>query len=465
MKKITSATERKLMDVIEKTATFVNEGLSPNDAIIKAAGDLRPGDVSLVVHAYNTGRTTRQRTEGDDPFEKSAEFELADTSTILEALWPATVKTAAALFQDKTVSTEYSFSPVPMLERKVGWEKRARNVNWRQMGGQEILPAEPLPTDPQWRAKVAMANIDRGKRAVDESRRKAASAFDQLGRTFDELTTYFRRPDSKPMPVVKEAVIMLHGDKGEQIMDELVRVTPALTKLANHVNGRSLLGAAGREKRASVDSLDCAAEPFPLIARVVREIREYREKKATWLEVVDTFDKEAASTLLPFASPAVSPSILGLSSDVREKRSFGIDPLKALGTYSLMQNTMGTAADKIKGPTDEAEVQKTLDSLNDPAHESKLREINAQAMMQDLMINDPVISGYDPEEVMGAYNDIVQMSPSAGTQRMLMQSLLRKQLQQGQLDTFEQDQLLGFEDKLRKQQHPTTTGAGDASVV
>ena len=38
MKRISHETETKLMSVIEKTASLVTEGMTPNQAIIKAAG-------------------------------------------------------------------------------------------------------------------------------------------------------------------------------------------------------------------------------------------------------------------------------------------------------------------------------------------------------------------------------------------------------------------------------------------
>ena len=130
MKKITPQTEKKLLSVIEKTASLVTGGQTPNDAIIKAATDagLRPGEINLVVHAFNTGRTNRQRMEGDDPFEKSAEFELADASVVLDAMYPSNVKTAATIEQETVISTDYGYSPAPMLARKAAAEKRANNI-------------------------------------------------------------------------------------------------------------------------------------------------------------------------------------------------------------------------------------------------------------------------------------------------------------------------------------------------
>lgn len=475
MKRISSQTETTLMNVIEKTASLVNEGMSPNDAIIKAAGDaqLRPGDISLVVHAYNTGRTSRQRMDGDDPFQKAAQFQLADTAEILEAMYPTTVKTAAAHHRDTTVSPEYSYSPEPMLERMARVKAAGAQVDWRTLNGVEIKAPPPLPVDEGHLYKKASANVQRARDAAEEARAKEASAFDQLGRTFMDLTTYFRRPDALPIPVVKEAAILLHGSKGEQLLDQIVTVTPALTKMANHHLGGSLIGEPGRESfGVSVNDIDATAAPFPLIARFMGELGDYAEKKAAHAAAVTAYNGCVGDQLGPFVEPCVSPSILSPSFDTREKSAMTLglpgldltDPLKMLGTYSLVSRTTGPLADKLKGPDDNTKLNRAVAQLNDPAHEMRLREINTHAMLQDLMLNDPVISGYDPHEVTGAFNDITQISPSVADQRMLMQSLLRKRLQQGQLDTFEQDQLLGFEDKLRRQFQPVT-GKGDGSII
>lgn len=466
MNRITPATERKLMAVIEKTAELVSDGMSPNDAVVKAATDssLRPSEISLVVHAYNTGRTSRQRADGSDVFQKSAEFPLADASTVLERMYPTTVKTASVQRRETIVSPEYSYSPLPMLERKARWDKKAQVADWRTMHGQKIEPPPPLPVDPDHQFRVAASNIDRLKRAAEESRRQASSAFDQLGDAFMSLTSYFRRPDAKPLPVVKEAVILLHGDKGEQLMDQLVKVTPSLTKLANHRVGQSLLGQSGVTKFATtLDDLDCTAEPFNLVAAVMGCLADYKEKSAAHQTAVDTFNTEAGKTIRPFVEPAGSESIAGPLSEQEKTAVDMMNPLSLMGTYSLLNRTMQPIANKIKAP-DDMKVDRAVRELNDPTHESRLREINTQAMLQDLMLNDDVISGYPSHEVTNAFNDIVQISPSVADQRMLIQNLLRKKLQQGQLDTFEQDQLLGFEDKLRRQFQPLAGKANDSIV-
>lgn len=450
MKKLTPQTERRLMECINLTTDHVNDGMHPNAAITKAAQDagVAPGEVKLVVHAYNTGRTARQRTEGDDPFEKSAEFEMADLSTVLDTMYPDRVKKASV--HDTEISTEYSFSPQPMLERLGAREKRAVNVDWRTLGETTIVAPEPYPSDPKAAMQKASANADRLKRDVDEHRRKTASAFDDMAETFTGLTDYFRRPDARPIPVVKEAVMIFHGDKGEQVMDELVRVTPALAKLATHKVGRSLIGTPGREKLCSVDELDALAEPFPDIAKLLGQVDTYKRLKQAWLTKQANAEKQAEVLLSPFVVPAASPSILGLSSDDSATvKVAGFNPMGIMGSVALMQNMLRGPAAKMKAP-ETGLVENTLQDLTDPEHEAKIRGINTQAMLQDLVLNDPVISGYDPEEVSTAYNDLVQISPSLADQKLPMQAMLRKQLQQGQLDQFEVDQLMATEQKARQ---------------
>ena len=104
MKKLSAETERKLMRCIASASSAIYGGCDPNEGIAKAAQEtgVRPGEVKLVVHAYNTGRTTRQREESDDIFTKVADFPLADTEEVLQIMYPDRVKTAGAEIEDES---------------------------------------------------------------------------------------------------------------------------------------------------------------------------------------------------------------------------------------------------------------------------------------------------------------------------------------------------------------------------
>lgn len=455
MKRITTQTEKRLMSVVEKTASLVSNGMAPNNAVAKTASEagLSPSEIQLVVHAYNTGRTTRQRTVNDSLLEKAADFDMADTSVVLEELYPTKVKSAADITSETVISDDYSYSPGPMLERKHQLEKSARAADWSVVDGERKPSALPQYAAPEM--EVTFNRLDRLRKEAEEARRKAASAFDQLNDHFTELTDYFRRPDAHPLPVVKEAVILMHGGVGEKIMDQVIQHAPELQKLANHFEGESLLGRRGRSRfNVTVDSLDCTAEPFDKIAQFIQQALVSQELTQAYETAVQVHDKEAAEKLGPFANPAVSPSILDTSSDERDKVAFMSTPIGLAGSFMLANKALNTTTSKLKQPDVRDDLSKLQVELNDPAHEQKLRAISTQSMLQDLMLNDPVISGYSPDEVTGAYNDLVQVSPSIGDQKLIVQNLLRKQLAQGQLDTFEQDQLLKFEDSLRRQSVP-----------
>jgi hypothetical protein len=121
-----------------------------------------------------------------------------------------------------------------------------------------------------------------------------------------------------------------------------------------------------------------------------------------------------------------------------------------LGTGAALGSSMGrTLGDQTVRPT--AALQSgVLNKLTDPRHEAELRNIQAEAMLTDLMANDDVISGYDPAEVTRHYGEISQLSPRASTQSGLMRALLRKRLQQGAPDPFELDMLIRMENGLRQ---------------
>ena len=79
-------------------------------------------------------------------------------------------------------------------------------------------------------------------------------------------------------------------------------------------------------------------------------------------------------------------------------------------------------------------------------------------MLNDLILNDPVISGYDPHEVASAYNQIAELAPNFTSSNAAMQALLRKRLESGALADFDVKQLVELE-KLRAESAKSTLEA------
>ena len=241
---------------------------------------------------------------------------------------------------------------------------------------------------------------------------------------------------------------MLHGGKASQLIDEIVRVTPGLAKMAQHKAGQvsNYLPAAD-------------GEVYGLISEFLDQVDAYRKIKQAHATLRQTNQERAEALLAPFVDRPTS--VLGEEPSSIKQATAGSMASLLLGATAAQ--TLGLGGSGGAGASPAPQRGGGYNKLTDPSHEARLRNIRAQAMLQDLIANDPTISQHDPTETLQAYNDIVAMAPRTADQNMLMQPLLRKRLTQGSLDPFELDQLLGMEQKQRNIN--ATTGEGDGSVL
>lgn len=452
MKKLSQDAESRLLAAVEKTAALVNDGDNPNDAIVKAAaeGGIPPGHISLLVHAYNTGRTTRQRQEGGDVFEKSADFDLADTATVLERLYATNVKTAAQIVRDTVVSLEYASPPSGVLARRELRQKQANVVDFKMSE-----PPVPYPTDPTYRLKKAYCDAERIKREIEEARREKQAAYFKMAETFESLADYFRSPSSTPIPVVREHVELLHGGKATELVDSVVRVYPNLTKMAVH-----------QVQPSPYDLTTAVGEPYALVSEFLDRLDAYKQASARYDQVEKAGSERREALLRPFDH---RPRSVLDDTPLSTKTAAGV--LDTLAKGNLAAGLWDRVATGIKSPDGDKLLQRNFNELTDPDHEAKLRQIHTTALLQDLRLNDPIISAYDDVEQTQAFNDIVEASPRAANQKLLLQALMRQRLEQGHLDPFAVDQLVGTDNKMMKRDMPNmaatagTPGGSSGSVL
>ena len=124
----------------------------------------------------------------------------------------------------------------------------------------------------------------------------------------------------------------------------------------------------------------------------------------------------------------------------------------ATAPVKLVGNLLGTsnpAADIFKSPDPSKVLKEQYQQLAmDPTHENALKTIRAKSVLHDMVLNDPVISGYDPQDVAMAFNEIAELAPSLVDTPGMIRPLLRKRLEAGQLADFDVKQILDM-DKLR----------------
>ena len=176
------------------------------------------------------------------------------------------------------------------------------------------------------------------------------------------------------------------------------------------------------------------------------------EAKTAYLVGKDANDTLIMETMSPFAQTPTTPGV---------KQAAGI-----MGGV-LLKSLMDQVENRTQESTERTDAASSgmSDEMADPDHENAIRRIRAQTMLSDLMSNDEVISGYDPNEVLDAYNEVSQLSPMSATQPALVRPWLRKRLSQGAVEPFEAAEMANVEKTLSQTQNQTFPDPKVANVL
>ena len=123
---------------------------------------------------------------------------------------------------------------------------------------------------------------------------------------------------------------------------------------------------------------------------------------------------------------------------------------------TLAKDAITGLASQMRQPDEESLVQRELGQLSSPEHETELRDISSRAMLQDLLVNDPVLNRHDPHDLARAFNSLSMLAPQAMTNPELVTGILRKRMEAGGLEPFELQGLTAIDSSLRRppQQQP-----------
>jgi hypothetical protein len=470
MRSLSKEAEQKLIQAIEGAAAYVNSGLTPNDAIVKSASEhnIPAGHVNLMVHAYNTGRTNKQREQGEDTYEKAADFKLADADIVLDRLYPKQVKTSAEILKNDIVSTEYAVSPAGMLaRRRAALAKEAAAAQTLITKPEYVAP----PRDPHAAAMRAHVQRVTEKRAAEELRREATMAEHNATVAMDKLADYFRVPGNMSFQdAVKEVGLRL-GHQGVSVLEKVAAVYPKFTKQAatgvDHFGADQVYGLV-ENVLDSVNVFVTARNNLPPTKEAAAE-KKIAPAPVTGSILYDPLAENLELKTAAGAKPQektfgsqVNTALFGNASSPKrpeprtDSKPFG--PISTVGEYiggaaggkaqDVASSVFGLDADPSK------EKLKAYQSLTAPEHELELKNIRAQATLHDLMANDPVVSGYDSQEVATAFNDIASAAPNIVESPAVLQAVLRKRLEAGQFADFDVKQLLDM-DKTKAERDNT----------
>lgn len=475
MRSLSKAAEQKLIGAIEQAAAYVNDGIDPNEAIVKSARatDIPAGHVNLMVHAYNTGRTNKQREQGENTYEKAADFRLASADVVLGQLYPETVKTSAEIVREQVVSTEYAVSPAGFLARR-------RSAMEKAAAAQSILPEKtyvPTPRDTDGEVRRAYSMKVAAQRQDEEHRRQATAAYTKAAASMDELAQYFKMPGNMSFTDAVAQVGLRLGPEGVSVLQKVAGAYPQLekqagTNLEHYGHNRvydlveHVLDAVGgyvdaaKKAPAVKTAADIGKKELPsFITGSI--LHDPTAEPLTLKEAADgpgsprppkpeSWTKKFESALYGAKGPKNDgPGFLASAAQPINNVGATIGVNGANSVNAITQSVMGFDAEPEKMRLQEYK------NISAPDHEITLKNIRAQATLHDLLMNDSVISGHDPREVALAFNDIANAAPNVVESPAVLQAVLRKRLEAGQLADFDVKQLLEM-DKLKAERDHVT---------
>jgi len=409
--KMSRADEQRVMSALERVVSMTNEGAQPSTAVYKVASEehFTPSVVKRMVEAYNVSKTLSHMKHASGP-ERAASFPLAQADEVLAKMYPEHVvspaeKTAAEYRPRMPAETINHMRPAsPALP----WEKQAKAYE----------------QDPNIVVGKALGRLQGLRKEAERARSEYRGTFDRLTYSIKEAADCFRMLRHEPFSVVEKKAVATYGVVGRSLMDAVYEAAGLTEKRAQEFPAHAIF--------------DASREPYRQLAEAVKLAHELQAQAA------DAATKEAAyecckRETLP--AEKEEPVLLGdlLGGDTRpfdrEKVAFLPDPVRALDTLA--------------GDPDSAQARAQAEVF-DPEHESQLQGVKTQAMLNDFISNDPILSSYEPTEVMDAYNQISQLTPSLAQQPAMMRGLLRRVIQQGGiLEPHEAHQIVEVERQRR----------------
>lgn len=432
--------EERLLSCVKQAQRLIADGDHPDDAIVKVARlqQPHPDMLPLIVQACNVGRQAYQQ---EDCHDKRAgvgcllqPFQLADLDNVRESLYPKDVKAAAASTRLAAVSDDYARPPVGVPRMRT-FQEKAASVDLTQYS--PVVPDRQTML-PETAARLRLSIKKAAERAIDDATVAVKMAEDELYAALAAVKQHFKQGSHWSLDAAAKASRRLFG-AGVNELFAYVRTDPYV-KAAE----------AAESRKPIVQPANVGEAPFSLIGEALRKAAALSEVRRELIETQTACAERLKKIAFPVAEPATESATPEVKSVLKRANMFS----------PVLAGVSGGLASGMRPKPTADLVRGTEAQLSSPEHIDELQAIQARAMLTDLLQNDEVISGYDPSEVMSAFNEIVQLSPSAATQSALMRPLLRQQLQSGGMAPFEAQQVAAIENTVRQSRAPVTPGAG-----
>ena len=507
MEKMSEREEKRIMGALERAVTMTNGGMNPNDALSKVAEAERftAPVVQRMVEAYNVSKTLAHMKNASGP-SRADSFPLADAEKVLRHIYPEHVEAPAEKAAAVYTPDEYKHP------EKINFNKEAFERIPLPKQSPIPYPRDPLIKDHKYfgkesgfvkRAEEAKREhriqfyklMDLAKQAAqyfkdsyhtpfDEVESKIWKEYGQVGKSAMDLVYEFSNRYEKRAEACPDHQVMLDTRmKPYSILSNMIKTAHDFhDAIQNALKAEEDLkafqkkeGRAPPEKEGCLvdDVLGVSSYPFEGSVQVAAtdatkeaadiglrdltgEGQGQPDSKYANNQLKTGILVEKEHTENPKIAKAIAKDHLEEIPDYytrlkkmesnAEKKAF----LGGLGSTLNDIGSVGMGAMGLPSKDPEAARRSAISEVMDPVHEAKIQAAKTKAILNDFVSNDPVLSGYDPREVMTAYNHVAELAPSVSQQPSVMRGLLRRMLQQeGVMEPHEAEQISKIERQLR----------------
>lgn len=446
--------EERLLQSVRDVQSYIVDGDTPDDAIVKVARErrLHPDMLPLLVQATNVGRQgyQREKCSGQGVLCQIAEFPLARIENVKAALYPAKPVAPSAVLKTSSVSKEYSQPPKPVPSYEKAAMEKVASAKLPDSYFQQ--PAPGYQGDPKTNVMRMQSQKMAVQRELADAKVAEITARDRYLAAMSRVANYFKTASHDRLSV---AEVEWNARK---------LLGPLATSVFDFVATRTKEARASGPPRVARPVL-LTQEPYASIKAAIDNGYKYVEAKQHVAKLTAEAETKIAEITRPFYDrhTAGTTRVLGAVSSTYSPVKVGsLLTSVAAGVGANLGAGMRSAVQ----PKTTSELISDIGlELDDPQHNDELRAIESRGMLNDFMANDEVISGFDPQEVAEAYNEIVQLAPSAAAQPAIMRPLLRKRLSAGAVEPFEAQQMADIEKTVRQTAQVGRQGGQNVSPV
>jgi hypothetical protein len=482
-----------LMGALHTAVRYFNSGVGPNEAVVKAAQehDFNSDQATRLVETFNTARTIYHYKSAAD---RTTPFALADSAAVIPLLFKQEQKKADV---PATANHNYGDYDKPEADYRDGLEIKSaagvRNIDIPE-------PRKFLDTSLNAQGirayEVLHMQRELAKAARDESRVAGAKASQILSKVAGDI--------SRGYAEIQQDVYdrLVSGYLAHATAQTKEQWGPVIQKLGEFVPKWMQKNAEKVEDYVVVD--DRKLEPY---LELLKEAKGWMEAEAEMLAVASQMEKEAndferewtetiapvlpkvppkeASTLADFIDfrllkvaqeqPEDTTTVTGqptinaargakvLVNPVIPPKSeaTGVKPLggdKKPGEKKpsfLTEAVQKGIAEPVSGMTSAGLEESLRGMLSFPTKREnvqlseRLKNVQRQIMLQDLMTNDPVLSEENPETVAQAYHSVLSLAPELSINKEVVRAILRQAVHSVAISPYEAKVWTELEQSIR----------------